>query len=96
MKWIVHTAEVYLLPGTFYPPTGDVVPVNPIPQLRIPATVTLGGAALESLFTGPSPGFMGLGQMNPRLPATLPAGSPSALKIQSGAAPAVTVQLAVE
>ncbi|MEP6963373.1 MAG: hypothetical protein ABI995_14930 [Acidobacteriota bacterium] len=96
------TAGEYLLAfvtgvdvGT-YPVTGDISPVFPLPAAVAETTVTLGGAPVQSLFTGLTPGFIGLGQMNLRLPLTLPAGSSLPLSLRVGAAPAITVNLAVK
>jgi uncharacterized protein (TIGR03437 family) len=77
------------------PQTGNVTGVYPLPTALAPSTVTLGGAAVDALFTGLTPGFIGLGQMNLKLPATLPAGSALPLKIRIGSGEAPEVNLAV-
>jgi len=80
---------------TSLPRTGEPTPANPLPQASAPAVITLGGAPVEALFTGLTPGFIGLGQINFRLPASLPTGSVLPLRIRVGSATAPDVNLSV-
>lgn len=77
------------------PPSGAAAPAQPLARARLNPTVTIGGVAAESLFAGLTPGFVGLGQFNIRLPDRLPSGSSLPLIIRIGTASSQTVNLAV-
>lgn len=77
------------------PPTGAAAEARPLTRAKVNPTVTVGGVAAESLFAGWTPGFVGLGQFNIRLPARLPSGSSLALIIRIGSASSQSVNLAV-
>lgn len=56
--------------GLTAPPALDGVPPGlPLPQLALPVTVTVGGAAAEVAYAGSVFGFPGLAQVNIRVPA---------------------------
>jgi uncharacterized protein (TIGR03437 family) len=78
------------------PQTGNVAQLNPLPAALAPTTVTLGGAPVQTLFMGHTPGFIGLGQLNIKLPDTLPAGNKLPLRIRVGNGTAPDVFLAVQ
>jgi uncharacterized protein (TIGR03437 family) len=59
------------------------------------AQVTLAGAPVQALYLGMTPGFIGLAQLNIKMPDTLPAGNKLALKVQEGAS-SHTVNLYVQ
>ncbi|MBK7930713.1 MAG: choice-of-anchor D domain-containing protein [Bryobacterales bacterium] len=60
---------------TSRPTTGQATPGSPLPESRLPATVTLGGQPVTVLYAGLSPFFIGLAQLNLQLPASLPPGA---------------------
>lgn len=72
--------------GTFDNPPADGAgaPGGPLASTRITAGVTVGGAAAQVLFSGLTPGLVGLLQINIQLPATLPAGSTLPMVLQFG------------
>ena len=79
----------------------DAVPVppafstEPVATARLTPSITVGGAAAQSLFTGLAPGFVGLVQFNFQLSAKLPAGSSLPLTTRFGNASSQTVNLHV-
>ncbi|MEP7364629.1 MAG: choice-of-anchor D domain-containing protein [Acidobacteriota bacterium] len=81
---------------TAVPTTGDATPASPLPTARIEPAVTLGGQTVTVLYAGLSPLFIGLAQLNLKLPATLPSGAKLPLIIRFGAATGQTVQLPVQ
>ena len=81
---------------TSVPTTGEATPASPLPSARIDATVTLGGQPVSVLYSGLSPFFIGLAQLNIQLPATLPPGAKLPLIVRFGAATGQTVQLPVQ
>jgi len=73
--------------------TGRAAPNGrPAAALQTPQ-VLIGGTAAEVLFAGLAPGFVGLYQVNVRVPGGLPAGA-AALLLQSGL-PSNTATLAI-
>ncbi|MEZ5353813.1 MAG: fibronectin type III domain-containing protein [Bryobacteraceae bacterium] len=69
-------ATLYLTgQGEVTPPvgTGRAAPQSPLARATLPVTVTVGGLAAEVQFAGLAPGFIGLMQLNLRVPS-LPAG----------------------
>lgn len=77
------------------PATGAGTPDSPYARPKDPVTVTLGGANVEVLFAGLTPRYVGLAQLNLRLPATLPEGSPLPLVVEIGATVSAATQLAM-
>jgi uncharacterized protein (TIGR03437 family) len=62
--------------GVTNPPTTDgLLPGLPLPQLALPVTVTVGGAAAEVLYAGSALGLPGLAQVNIRVPAVAKSGA---------------------
>ena len=69
------------------------------PPLNLTAmvpVVMIGGAPAEVLFSGMAPGFVGLYQVNARVPAATPAGDEVPLEIEIGEGSSNTVTLAVD
>ncbi len=75
------------------PPTGMGALMSPLSTSVDRITMTLGAAPVTVLWTGLTPSFAGLVQMNIQLPATLPAGStlPMVIKYPGGTSPAVNL-----
>jgi uncharacterized protein (TIGR03437 family) len=78
-----------------YPQSGKPVALSPLPATLTSAQVTLAGAPVQALYLGMTPGFIGLAQLNIKMPDTLPAGNKLALKVQEGAS-SHTVNLYVQ
>jgi uncharacterized protein (TIGR03437 family) len=72
--------------GTFDNPPADGAgaPSNPLASTKVTAAVTAGGAPAQVFFSGLTPGFVGLLQINIQLPAALPAGSTLPLIVSFG------------
>ena len=62
-------------PITNNPGTGRAAPGNPLSQSTAPVTVAVNGDSVQPSFTGLTPGFAGLGQVNFQLPTNIPSGS---------------------
>ena len=65
------------------PATGSAAPREPLAHAIVTPGVTLGGVPVEVLFAGLAPEFVGLFQINIRVPAGAPAGS-AELIVESG------------
>jgi len=76
------------------PLTGGPAPSGPLAMAVDNPTITLGGAPVGVLFTGLTPGFVGLVQINIQLPGSFGAGSAQLVISFPGSTPA-TVSLAV-
>jgi uncharacterized protein (TIGR03437 family) len=61
-------------PVTNQPPSGEASPADPLAQSRVTPTVTIGGRPAEVLFSGLTPGSVGLYQINVRIPADMGTG----------------------
>ena len=77
------------------PSSGTAAPSRPLAAARLTPSITIAGAPAESLFAGLTPGFVGLAQLNIRLPARLPSGNSLPLIIRIGGASSQSVNLAV-
>jgi uncharacterized protein (TIGR03437 family) len=66
------------------PADGAGAPSSPLASTKIQATVTVGGSPAQVFFSGLTPGFVGLIQINIQLPATLPAGGTLPLVVSFG------------
>jgi uncharacterized protein (TIGR03437 family) len=78
------------------PPTGEAAVPDPLAVSTVNPTVTVGDAPATVLFTGLTPGFVGLLQINIQLPATLPAGNALGLTVRFGDNASQLVNLAVQ
>jgi uncharacterized protein (TIGR03437 family) len=57
------------------PATGSAAPVSPLAEVRAPVRVTLGGQPCQVVFAGLAPGFVGVYQVNFRVPSSIPSGT---------------------
>ncbi len=55
-------------------PSGSPAPASPLSRTVLNPSVTIGGAAAEVLFSGLTPGYAGLYQVNVRIPENAPTG----------------------
>jgi uncharacterized protein (TIGR03437 family) len=78
------------------PPTGHPAPASPLSATTIPPVVSFGGVPVgEVFFSGLAPGFVGLYQVNVRIPANAPTGTIDVV-IQTEAQASKPVKLAVQ
>jgi minor extracellular serine protease Vpr len=74
-----HIAQMYvnglgpLVDGT-QPASGEIAPVNPLAWTKVRPTVTIGGKAADTQYWGLAPYFVGLYQLNVKVPADVTAG----------------------
>ena len=76
------------------PLTGERTASDPLAVTMIPATVRLGEADVQALYSGLTPGWVGLGQVNFRIPDNPPPGKRVALVISFPGASSAPVELA--
>ncbi|MEZ5363654.1 MAG: hypothetical protein R2748_15250 [Bryobacterales bacterium] len=76
----------YLTGAAISPQPADGAPASasPLSTTVDPAVVTLGGTAATTLFSGATPGFVGLIQVNFQAPGSLGSGSAAVLIIRFG------------
>jgi uncharacterized protein (TIGR03437 family) len=75
------------------PATGAPATDDPLSSATVTPTVTVGGVAASVSFAGLAPGFVGLGQINIKLPAGLPQGNSLPLVVRFGDSESQTLQL---
>lgn len=82
--------SLYLTGAGAYSPSlaaGQPAPLPPpLHQVAADVEATIGGQTAAVEFAGASPGFVGLVQLNVRIPATSPAGNAVALRVLAGGA----------
>ena len=81
---------------TNQPATGSAGPSGPLAVNPTPPTATIGGLPATVLFSGLSPGFVGLYQVNLQVPANAPSGSSVPLVLTAGAQQSNIVSLAIQ
>ncbi len=83
--------------GATTPPvaTGAAAPADPLSRVTTPVTVTIGGVDARVEFAGLAPGFVGLYQVNVRVPAGVAAGNAVPVVITQAGVPSNTVTMAV-
>jgi uncharacterized protein (TIGR03437 family) len=73
---------------------GQASPSDTLARAVVPPTVTLGGTALTVLYSGRTPGYAGLDQINATVPKSVAAGTAQALVIsQSGNSTTLSVRV---
>ena len=78
------------------PASGEAAVSNPLSETTASPEVFIGGAAADVLFAGLAPGFIGLYQVNVRVPADAPSGSAVGVSLRIGGAESNVVTIAVE
>jgi uncharacterized protein (TIGR03437 family) len=78
------------------PSTGSAALVAPLSYTLLTPTVTIGGIPADVVFSGLTPGFSGLYQVNAQVPAGIPNGDDIALVLSAGGALSNTVTISVE
>jgi uncharacterized protein (TIGR03437 family) len=78
------------------PADGAAAPSSPLAQTTLTPTVTIGGANAPVSFSGLTPGFVGLYQVNVQVPAGVPTGNAVPLILSIGGVASNTVTIAVQ
>ena len=81
---------------TDVPASGEAAVSNPLSETTARPEVSIGGAAADVLFAGLAPGFIGLYQVNVRVPAGAPSGNAVGVSLRIGGAESNVVTIAVE
>ncbi len=76
--------------------TGEAAPSSPLANVNAPVQCRIGNASAEVLFAGLAPGFVGLYQVNARIPTGTAAGGAVPVVISVGTATSNTVTIAVQ
>jgi uncharacterized protein (TIGR03437 family) len=83
-------------PVSYTPRTGAPAASNPLSQALTQPSVTIGTVPATVTFWGLAPGFVGLYQVNARIPDGAPTGDPVSVVLSSGGAASNTVTIAIE
>ncbi len=83
-------------PVTNPPATGAAASSNPLSTTTVTPTVTIGGVPAPVVFSGLAPGFVGLGQVNARVPENAPTGDTVPLVLTIGGIPSNAVTIALQ
>ena len=78
------------------PASGEAALASPLSVTTASPEVSIGGAAADVLFAGLAPGFIGLYQVNVRLPAGAPSGDAVGVSLRIGGAESNVATIAVE
>jgi uncharacterized protein (TIGR03437 family) len=81
-------------PVTNQPPSGSPSPASPLAEAAT-TTVTIGNVSTLAIFSGLAPGYVGLYQVNARVPVGAPSGPAVPVLISIGGAISNTVTIAV-
>lgn len=81
---------------TNQPPSGSPAPFSPLAETAMPTTVTIGSVPAQVLFSGLTPGLVGLYQVNAEVPAGAPSGLAVPVTISIGGTTSNAVTIAVE
>ncbi len=83
-------------PVTNQPTTGAPAPSNPLAETTMQPEVTIGGAPAEVQFSGLTPGYVGLYQVNALVPPSAAKGIAVSVVISIGGVQSNTVTIAVQ
>jgi len=78
------------------PNLGAASPANPLANTITTPTVTIGGVDANVVFSGLSPGFVGLYQVNLQIPQTAPSGNAVPVVLKIGGVTSNTVTIAIQ
>lgn len=78
------------------PVSGAAAPANPLANTIATTSVSIGGVSAPAIFSGLSPGFVGLYQVNVQVPLNAPAGNAVPVVLSIGGAASNTVTIAVQ
>jgi uncharacterized protein (TIGR03437 family) len=81
---------------TSAPATGQYSPWSPLAQTTVPPTVTIGGVSTLASWAGLTPSFIGLYQVNFKVPQNAPTGDAVPITLAVGSAMSNTVTTAVK
>jgi uncharacterized protein (TIGR03437 family) len=82
-------------PVSTTPASGEPTPAQPLPQTGVQPSVTIGGTAAQVIFSGLTPGSVGLYQVNATIPPNAPTGT-QPLVLSIGGLASQTVNLTVQ
>jgi uncharacterized protein (TIGR03437 family) len=82
-------------PVSFQPTSGAPAPFGPLAQSTNPVTVSIGGVTVLPQFSGLTPGFVGLFQLNVTVPANAPTGSAVPVTVTASGAVSNVVTMAI-
>jgi len=83
-------------PVTNTPPTGAAAPTDPLAHTTTLAEVTIGGVPAEVIFSGLAPPFVGLYQVNVKVPENAPSGLAVEVVLTMGGIQSNVVTMAVQ
>jgi uncharacterized protein (TIGR03437 family) len=78
------------------PVSGAAAPANPLANTIAATSVSIGGVSAPAIFSGLSPGFVGLYQVNVQVPLNAPVGNAVPVVLSIGGAASNTVTIAVQ
>jgi uncharacterized protein (TIGR03437 family) len=78
------------------PTSGVAAPANPLAYTIAATSVTIGGVTVPAIFSGLSPGFVGLYQVNAQVPLNAAVGNAVPVVLSIGGAPSNTATIAVQ
>ena len=82
-------------PVTNNPGTGKAAPLSPLSQADSVVSIMVNGVSVQPSFTGLTPGFAGLGQVNFQLPAGTPSWNSTPVVLTIDGVSSETVQISV-
>jgi len=92
---VISIFAVGLGPVSFQPASGAPAPVAPLSQSTNQITASIGGLTVAPLFSGLTPGFVGLFQVNLVVPQNAPTGSAVPVTVTASGVTSNTVTMAI-